>query len=658
MPNTKLLRICIFLVTLLQLQSFIGANTIYAQENQLFEGEFAANQYVGDARYEYSIIDNDTILNGFFDFKKANLDALLKKQDYTFHISGEFKKNRPNGYWKFQFGTFESNNESQVIDYQYRVAVNGLQEEAYGEIVNGKPNGKWVYSANEITDSKISSTLFKSTIDFNEGIPRQNFKIENDSITLVGRFLRNGLAHDEWSLFAPSGLGAAENWTFNNGLLEKIEIENNGNSTTINVFQKQPKKTKQINLDSKYVKTVALMLSLNKKSLDDFGGGMQKLLSKNADYYQKIDSILSALGEFSFLPEFKVTVPYYPITEKENTEIDTIQSLFSIAQNISNSILDNTQLNIIKRSDREAAYYYEVVEEIKANFLNPTEELLNYTESGIIEFTPRHRLINLLWKNNKPETLIAVNIPTDSIVKYNNYELEDAKDYDFSKSNLEAVFQIIRYASKSLEQINEKLNNKLTKEQRQNELIELEKKLILQREKLESIIDSATIKSSRSSINALSDVIRIADKKLSSYTTVKDYKLKLESGNKIKKCNENLIQLAMSLAILPDQEETIKEKYKDRIWNPFMATLMDEEVKKRITTAYRKVVVPHFIKSVNQDLKCEKVEELNLLMKNSYQRMLELRVENTSKLERKLRRTNNPQVVLELFGLITNPKAQ
>ena len=658
MPNTKLLRIWFLLFTLSQLQSFIGTHKIYAQDKRLFEGELKANQYVGDARYQYSIIENDTVLDGFFDFKKANLDALLKKQDYTFHFSGSFKKNRPNGYWKFQFGTFESNNESQVIDYQYRVAINGLQEEASGEIRNGKPNGKWVYSANEITDSKISSILFKSTITFNEGIPKQSFKIENDSITLVGRFLRNGLAHDQWSLFAPSGLGAAENWTFNNGLLEKIEIENNGTATTIKVFQKQLKEKKQINLDSKYIKTIALMLDLNKKSLDDVGGGMQNLLSKNAAYYQKIDSILTALGDFSFLPEFKVAVPYYQLTERENSELDTIQNLFSSAQNNSNAILDNTQLNIIKRSDSEAAYYYAVVEKIRTNFLNPTKKLLEYKASGIVEFTPRNELIHLLWKNNKPETLIAVNPSGDSIANHRTYQLKDDRVYDFSKSDLKTVQQIIQYASKSLQEINAQLTNKLTKEQRQNELIQLEKKLILQRETLEAIIDSVTINSNKPIRVALSNVIKIADKKLSGYAAVKDYKLRLERGNKIKSCYKDLINLAESIALLPEQEVAIKEKYQDRIWNPFMANLMDEEVKKRITTAYRRVLIPHFLNSINDDLNCEKVAALNVLMKRSYQRMLELRVENTSKLERKLRRTNNPQVVLELFGLITNSKDQ
>ena len=89
-----------------------------------------------------------------------------------------------------------------------------------------------------------------------------------------------------------------------------------------------------------------------------------------------------------------------------------------------------------------------------------------------------------------------------------------------------------------------------------------------------------------------------------------------------------------------------------------MATLMDEEVKKRITSAYRKILIPYFLEQVQSDLECQKIEGLNLLMKDTYQRMLELRVENTSKLERKLRKVTNPQIVFELIGLQPISKQQ
>ena len=62
-------------------------------------------------------------------------------------------------------------------------------------------------------------------------------------------------------------------------------------------------------------------------------------------------------------------------------------------------------------------------------------------------------------------------------------------------------------------------------------------------------------------------------------------------------------------------------------------------------------MVPYFLRQAKSEFKCNQAKELNVLMKATYQRMLELRDENTSKLERKLRKENDPNTVLELFEL-------
>ena len=629
------------------------ATSVKAQENQRYQGQLNVSGYIGVADYTYLLANGDTILNGPFRLRKANLDALLQEEDYSFDFSGSFKNNFPTGTWKFQFGTFQSNNESQVVDYQYRVAISGIQEKATGNMLNGKPDGTWLYSVDKIEDSEITKTLFKSDITFNNGVPQRNFKIENDSLTLAGRFLRNGLAHDEWSLFETTGLGAAENWFFNDGVLQSIQNDVNGNIITNIVYKNIPRQTKTINLDTRYIKAITAWQSLENIANPVVTSKMQNLLAENATYYKKIDGILSELGESAFLPEFKVKVPLFPLTAMEQQKLDSIQSQFNATKEISSSFLENTQLNILKLSDAEAAYLYGVVAKINQDFLNPIGQFLAYKNENILEFLPKEKLIKNLWVKGKPKTQINVQVVIDSVTSNQNFELNEAADFDNSSNTIHTVQQLIEYASLSLAEVKTSLGKKLVNEQRQQELVKLEEGLITKDKVLQQFIDSANTVGTNKQQKALLQLKKIADTKLSYYSSIENIKLKLDAAQKLSACYEQFFDLAQSIVALPKEWVRIQETYQDRIWNPFMATLMDEDVKKRITGAYRKVLIPSYLDSIDTELTCKEASELNHLMKSTHQRMLELREENTSKLERKLRKKTDPKVVLKLFGLAT-----
>jgi len=114
--------------------------------------------------------------------------------------------------------------------------------------------------------------------------------------------------------------------------------------------------------------------------------------------------------------------------------------------------------------------------------------------------------------------------------------------------------------------------------------------------------------------------------------------------------------LTDELVALPDKKVMLKTLYTDSIWNPFMANLMDEEVKKRITAAYFKILVPYFLKSAASELDCDNVKVLKDQIIQANQRMEELREGDTRKLERKLRREKDPNQILKLFQEVTIDK--
>ena len=76
-----------------------------------------------------------------------------------------------------------------------------------------------------------------------------------------------------------------------------------------------------------------------------------------------------------------------------------------------------------------------------------------------------------------------------------------------------------------------------------------------------------------------------------------------------------------------------------------------KRLKSVITAAYKEVLVPYLLGQVENYLDCENAPEIHMLFVDLHQRMLEFRDKDTSKMERKLKKEQNPRIVLQLFNL-------
>ncbi|WP_343486288.1 hypothetical protein [Allomuricauda sp. d1] len=629
--------------------AFLTSTLLLSQNNLTYEGELKVGNYVGNANYHYKIVDGDTLLHGPFEMQRSNLGALLEEEDVTFLFSGGFQDNYPEGRWRFEFGEFRSDRQTEVVGYQYKVNISGSQELAQGNIEKGKPDGEWIYTINQIEDSEVAETQFQSTIEFDNGVPQKSFRIEKGDSTLVGRFLRNGLAHDEWTLFSDTAIEALERWHFENGRLQRIEVQRDGQKELIDVYVGAIQNGQTINLDEHYIQILKIHAEKG-AAFDVFAGGMNQLLAENAKYYQKIDDILSELGESEFLPKFKVKVPYFPLDSLEIAQLDSIKVQTEKSSAISSALLEDTQLNILKLSDEQASFLYNAVEEISRRFLKPLNSLVRYQENDIVAYVSRNALITHLWPKGVPLTEMAI-MGNDSTAGAKTFAGPNASGYDFSKENIETLYKISTYASASLDSIQLVLNTKLAKQKRQLELIALEEQLIAKTDALTQMVDSVDGKLPKNENQALHNIKKMLDTELATYSKMEETQGKLDKARQLAGCFEAMEKLAIAVAKQSSRWEEIQQKYTDAIWNPFMANIMDEEVKKRLTNAYRKVLIPHIMNIIANDLSCENAEDLATLLDDAYTRMLQLRDEDTSKLERKLKREEDPNVVMQLLNL-------
>ena len=617
------------------------SSIIIGQEKGQYNGPLKIGPYFGNAKYQYVVTHGDSIYDGPFLFQRSSLETLLKEQDSSFLIKGNFNDSMANGPWQFQFGEFTSESKSEVVDFEYRILVSGTQEKSSGNFNNGVPDGDWTFTTQEIENSEVINTTFHSKITFEDGVPLQNFQIENDSSALVGRLLRNGLAHDEWTSYGTDILVDSENWFFEEGVLTRINVENDAIRKEIPVFMTDHSNYSTIPLDHRFLKLLAIKLESHSINQGQIG----KLILDNLHQYEKINSILTQLGSSSFAPNMKVRVPYFALDSLQNKSLENIASNYESSSDMALTILSNSHLNIVKRTDKEADFLYEVAKKIKEEYLNPIETYIDLYRDSIISYLDNERITQRLWPNGKPKKDILIKLGEAE----RTFELSNKDDFDFSGVSLKTVEHITEYAKSSLTQILEKLDPKMSDDVQMQSLQELEKDLIKLNNLLGQRVDSLSGSLSDPYKTSLKKLIDLADKNLSTYATISNPSEKLTYGKSLKTCLTEISSLSTSIASLPGKRMEIENLYTDDIWNPFMATVMEEEVKKRIVEAYTEILIPYFNESIADTLNCDQIEPLNDQIIYTNNRMVDLREMDTRKLERKLRRERRPEEVLKLL---------
>ncbi len=630
--------------------SIVFPEAVFGQNFFKYKGPMKVAQYDGVANYIYKLKEKDTIFEGAFQIKDDNnLSPLAQKRNRSFLFTGTFKGNLPHGNWQFTIGEFQPKATTTLVDYQYVIELDGIQQKVLGKLDNGKPIGEWTVRLDSIENSDIHKTLFKSTVEFKNGVPQKSFHVDTKTESLVGRFLRNGLAHDQWTLYYNDEVDKEEHWYFDSGLLTKIETHSGIDHTVIDIYKKNKTNTKTINLDKQYIEI--LKSFSNATSTDNnFEQGISQLLLKNDQYYTEIEDILSSIGDSVVLSTFKVKVPYYPIASNEEKRLNKIVNYFSKSKKMSDTILNDTQLNILKLSDEETATWYKSVESITKEYLEPMQKVVNSHQQNLMQYRDRKDLVDQFWREDIPLVLTGNSSFDDkqSIREYSKNGYIVLKTTD-----LEGVYQIAKYTESILDFLYKQLHKKVSKERRQKEIISIEEKLIVTTKRLKKQIDSLQEIVPSKHKKALNSLAVFADDKLSVYSNMEETTKKLEEAKRLTKCFTQVKNLTTQIAKLPEQKEEIKQKYIDPIWNPFTSTIMDEEIKKRIVDAYTRILVPYALEQVETNLKCNTVEDTTTTLQELFVRMIALRDEDTSKIERKLRKEKDPIEILKLFGIST-----
>lgn len=620
-----------------------AVHTMKAQDTLVAQRSARIGSFQGVAIFDYIIKDNDTIREGDFSFSNALLNTDESEQT-PINIKGRFKEGLPHGNWTMEFNTLVPNEGKSLVQYQYVTTVNGLKRSFNFNLNQGRPQGQWQTQVDSVVNSTITETLFKSVIEYDKGVPIKSFSIESDRDIMVGRLLRDGLAQDLWSLYSKQEIGLEEDWKYDQGLLTQIMLQSDSQNRTLDLRYPNARAFVSVNLDQHYLDIMQLRLQQQDPKFV-FNQRMSRLLQLDSQYYEMILDFFEGLGTPLKVQGFLVKVPVFPLLPVEEDQLEQIGARVKESDFLVDSILADAQLNLLKINDPETALLYQMALHLHTDYLPPLKNLITFKEKNLLQHIDREEAIGGLWPLGLEEQQIRLNDSLNN-AGVNNFRFQSVLD-----PNLAGVFQHSTTILELSRLLNAKLRKKLTLNKREKAFLRQEQLLIAEVKALEEYVDTLNTGVPAAVGSALESLKSFAQRELKNYVSMKEDEEKLQYSSKLATCFKITRDLADTLKKLPEQEAQILELYQDQVWNPFTATVMDEEVKRRITRAYKTIIVPYYLNLVERQLTCDNINQRINNFNRLHQRMIDLRKEETKKLERKLKRTKEPEEVLSRLGL-------
>jgi len=600
----------------------------------------------GQIKLGYQVRRKDTILMGDFRFEGYRAESLLGGTDKPLLVKGAFNLDQPVGPWRLVQGNYSPSGKTDFDELRYNVTVDGKRLQLAGDFQNGRPHGTWTALSQGIRNSELVDTSFASTLTFNEGVPQQTLRMVSGQSELIGLLTREGIADGTWTLLDP--VGNTEDWTFNEGRLVKIvSTTPEGEATTTELPADGPDAAPiTVPLDEAYLKFLRLSQQLSTGDAPAIRGQMAQVLNTNAAHYRPLNEVLAQLADSEPITLAQVVVSQYPLSAQEQEALLALKSNLDRFDSGVDAITNDRTLRIVADTDPEAAYLLAVLGELQGLFLRAARSVDTAARADVVRLLPRAAYLASLWPDEMVDGEVQVSYDSPEGTQTKSFAGPGPAQFNIAAKGLGAVAEMSAYALRSLEEIRRELAGKLTTDDRNLVLAAQSTRLERAFGRIDSLVASQERRVARN--YRLNDVRAAAELQLADFRAL-DQLAQQQQLDEVTACMDELYALAANLQNLPVRSARIEDAYTDEIWNNIIATVMEERVKKRITKAYSEKLIPYFLDEVGSSLDCNRAGEIVTQLDQLHARMLQLRDEETSGLEDRLRETDDPQAILALL---------
>lgn len=651
---------------------FIGLfsfTSLTSNAQRIYEGPYRLPSNIsGTSVFEYNTVGSDTVFNGKFSFlsseRSGENDEILTGRNYF----GIYKQGKKHGQWSYEFKHFETEATPILRGFDIVKPGSGEDQLISGAFQDGVAHGPWKVLHQQILRGESSDSLLSARAQMLNGQFTGQIDGRFPEVTIKGSFDSEGMLHDTWKIehVLADGVKLEEFREYENGrfinhyfelLGQRFDVLHAGfdtredegevwqdialSPTYFNVFYHSTTDVKSsagiavpaeiegekakdfIDQTNEYLKSLLFSFSLNKgaKVWDELPGS---------------EPLATGM--------LRLRVHDYP--EESLTKLRKAANLFRDCQKIIQAFFKDPQIDISRYSYEDINYFEKVMAQYDASSRQLGKVVLLLTEDAF-KYVDRE----VVYEKIAP----VIEYP-DSV----QYEFKDeiyTRHFDFpeiTRINGHAAYlqEHLSVIHMDLIQIEEQISQTLEQYKKQSELAGKEEQLVQKRDSIAALFRGEL---KPGAFNSFHD--RFAGEVTSAATSAFKFygglslEKKLDTLDQILTCFDELIAFHTAIERLPVRVERLDEVYSRTVWNPFTFTDMDERVKERVYRAYETILLPAVLDDLEQNLNCGNVASKADNLRKIYQRLIDIREQDTRELERELRKTTDIHVIIELLHL-------
>ena len=612
----------------------------------------------------YHLLEGDkkSVLHGPFEFAKSYEDTVDNKYLKHYTYKGTYQQGLKQGNWIYEYDYLKPSSKRFISDLMILQPGIGEQKLVTGHFSQGLADKQWSVVSKSIDNGQTADTLFYAKVVFENNKMFGPFMGKCDSIQVRGEIDENGFLHGTWTFIQQRHTGniVSEHRTYEHGVLVKHFFELN----------KQSYEVKHVGLDQQFSNSSSdweevevSQYYFNIIYFTNVGVEKDLSLAKTNDLIQRSNAFLkTTLFSFGFhhdtpiwamqkggqnLAVPKLKVRKYPYQKGELKRLQTSQKLLN--ESISNveKYLQNPQVEINRHYTLEIAKYYQVFK-LSLQELIKIKKTIDLLQLPAFEYINRQEIL--------PYVHQKASLPAEIQFECNDSSMRSEFPFlglsGLAQSNIEELYAFITQFHERINSALDTVNPILERNKTRAQIQDLEAALIQKKDSIMALFNNDYKSPDYNSFHQLfkQKMLHLAEEEFKVYSKrVVTERVDL-IPSKIA-CFTSYVEFYYYLVRLQENRSQIAELYTRTVWNPFTFTDMQETVKERVYNAYYNQVLPFVLSELNRQLSCNEIEKGRVTISKLFNRMKELREQDTKDLERAIRRANEPS---QLFNLLMN----
>jgi hypothetical protein len=631
---------------------------------QTFTGEYTFNGRKGQAKYDYISSENGQhIKNGNFTFSKKSFDPFGNNLLLKTEVSGRYVNDLKVGIWKY----LEEEHRIDIRDvdnFEVKAQLNSQQIQLISQYDAGFPHGNWSLSSYEFVNEQLTPKAQADLIRFSKGEIVGEFQykeFQNDRTYFInGKLNSKGLMDGEWTLvYEEEHRLVSEVRKYEKGMLLGLVVRDleNGEVLREQVYYKTIQKLKEVQTKKNLNYRIAderfdpvfndgFLSNFDEFSYQQNGNQFINSFLLNILRYDPL--FVNNKGELLKYP-FYTQRFVYEIPKDQHQYLVTIPEVYRNAQLKVNNYAQNSALKLHQMASQSLSECYAFFQFYQQK-IKQMQEMVRLFESQDIQYVD----LNYLKERDLPGFT-----PKD-IFQYAFLEQMHLKSLDYPSLNgTKTLYAGLHQYLLAMEEhilSYQKIADQELKIIAQNEqLIKLENQILQEKEVLDAkYLEGSYLNTKEKELfHAVhQNIVEEAYKGMSNtYVLEKNPTVKRSIAEDILRVLKEANVQHSFLGNIYSVQQELDSLYTEEVFNPFTYTRYDQRVKERLYFAGVERLFEYYVSGIKTEKDINRFGFWKERLERLTQRMLELRAEDTRRLERRMNKGDSVSKIESMLGL-------